>query len=434
MTSPPSRANAALRTATLEHADCCIVGAGPAGAVLALLLARQGVSVALLEGHEDFDRDFRGDALQPAPLDVLGQMGLADRVLDLALAQHATFPLHTPSETVAFFDVSGLKTPFPFIAMVPQARFLQLVTEEASRCSTFRLAMGARVEALVEDQDGRVSGVRYCAHDGWHEVRAQVVVGADGRFSRVRSLAGLEPIRTAPPFDLLWFRLPREASDAAGGVYLGSGQWLALLNRGDAWQVAYSLPKGGYQALRAAGLDELRRSVRRIVPWLADRTSALQDWNQAALLAVEVSHPRQWYRPGLLLLGDAAHTMSPVAGVGIGLAIQDAAEAANVLAPRLRAGRVAITDLAEVQRRREWAVRLVQAYQGVAQSWLLASQRDQAARIPIALRVQARVPLLRDLAARIFELGVRPVRLSASSGTSSGYAAGRSAQHARPSA
>jgi 2-polyprenyl-6-methoxyphenol hydroxylase-like FAD-dependent oxidoreductase len=194
------------------------------------------------------------------------------------------------------------------------------------------------------------------------------------------------------------------------------------------------LPKGGYQALRAAGLDELRCSVRRIVPWLADRTSALQDWNQAALLAVEVSHLRQWYRPGLLLLGDAAHTMSPVAGVGIGLAIQDAAEAANVLAPRLRAGRVAITDLAEVQRRREWAVRLVQAYQGVAQSWLLASQRDQAARIPIALRVQARVPLLRDLAARIFGLGVWPVRLSASSGTSSGYAAGRSAQHARPSA
>jgi 2-polyprenyl-6-methoxyphenol hydroxylase-like FAD-dependent oxidoreductase len=176
MTSPPSRANAALQTATLEHADCCIVGAGPAGAVLALLLARQGVRVALLERHEDFDRDFRGDALQPSALDVLGQMGLADGVLDLALAQHATFPLHTPSETVAFFDVSGLKTPFPFIAMVPQARFLQLVTEEASLCTTFRLAMGARVEALVEDQAGRVSGVRYHAHDGWHEVRSQLVV------------------------------------------------------------------------------------------------------------------------------------------------------------------------------------------------------------------------------------------------------------------
>jgi 2-polyprenyl-6-methoxyphenol hydroxylase-like FAD-dependent oxidoreductase len=154
MPSTTGRANTSLESATLEHVDCCIVGAGPAGAVLALLLARQGVSVALLEGHEDFDRDFRGDALQPAALDVLGQMGLADRVLDLALAQHATFPSHTPSETVAFFDVSGLKTPFPFIAMVPQARFLQLVTEEASRRSTFRLAMGARVEALVEDQDG----------------------------------------------------------------------------------------------------------------------------------------------------------------------------------------------------------------------------------------------------------------------------------------
>jgi 2-polyprenyl-6-methoxyphenol hydroxylase-like FAD-dependent oxidoreductase len=389
----------------LVHADCCIVGGGPAGAVLALLLARQGVSVTLLEAHGDFNRDFRGDALQPAVLDLLGQMGLADRVLAFALARVPTFAVHTPSGTVSHANMSRLRTPYPFITMVPQVQFLNLVIEEAQRCPTFRLVMGARVEALVQDGDGHIRGVRYRAKDGWHEVRTQLVVGADGRSSRLRGLADMQPIRTGSPVDFLWFRLPRHATDPAGGIYVGDGGWAALLNRGAEWQVGYSLEKGGYARLWAQGLEALRRSVERRVPWVADRTDCLSDWHQTSLLSVQVCRLLRWYRPGLLLIGDAAHTMSPVGGVGISEAIQDAAVASNILGPRLTAGRVSEADLAAVQRRREWPVRIVQAYQRMTEGCFLALGTGTN-RLPLGFRLQARLPIVRNLAALIFGLGV----------------------------
>jgi 2-polyprenyl-6-methoxyphenol hydroxylase-like FAD-dependent oxidoreductase len=399
------------RAPIVEPADCCIVGGGPAGAVLALLLARQGIAVTLLEAHGDFDRDFRGDALQPAALDLMGQMGLADRLLALALARTPGFPIHTPSETLPFVNVSRLKTQYPFMTIVPQVRFLDLVFSEARQCPTFRLIMGARVEALVKDDDGHVRGVRYRASDGWHEIRTHLVVGADGRSSRLRSLAGLKPVRAATPFDILWFRLPRQETDPGPGAYLGDGGHLAVQNRGTQWQVGLSLPKGGYARLRAAGLDALHRSVELRAPWLAGRTGALDSWNQTSLLVVESCRLQRWYRPGLLLIGDAAHTMSPVGGVGISVAIQDAAVASNVLAPCLLAGRVRVADLAEVQDRRELPVRIVQSYQSVIQNWLQSTPRGTiAGRIPLGFRVQESSPL-RNLAARIFGLGVWPVQL-----------------------
>ena len=336
-------------------------------------------------------------------------MGLADRLLAVALARIPVFPIHTPSESLPLNDVSRLRTLYPFMTIVPQVRFLDLIVAEAQRCPTFRLVMGARVEALVQDDKGHVHGVRYRAKDGWHEVRTQLVVGADGRSSRLRSLAGLEAVRAATPFDVLWFRLPRQQTDPPGGVYLGHGGWMALQDRGAQWQIGYTLAKGGYARLRALGLEALRRSVELQAPWLVGRTEALQDWNQTSVLAVESCRLRRWYRPGLLLIGDAAHTMSPVGGVGISVAIQDAAVASNVLGPRLRAGRVNMADLAAVQRRREWPVRIVQAYQGVVQKWLLAAADG---RVPLGFRVQERIPILRHLAARIFGLGVWPVRLS----------------------
>ena len=399
---------------TVEQTDCCIVGGGPAGAVLALLLARQGVRVTLLEAHGDFNRDFRGDALQPAVLQVLAQMGLADRVLALALARFSSFPFHTPSGSVHHADVSRLKTPYPFIAMVPQARFLDLIVSEAQRWPAFRLVMGARVEALVREADGHVSRVRYRSSEGWHEIRTQLVIGADGRSSRLRGLAGLEPIRTASPIDMLWFRVPRRATDPSGGAYLGDGGWVGLLNRGAEWQVGYSLQKGGYARLRAQGLDALRRSVEVRVPWLADRTDALRDWQQTSLLSVEVCRLRRWYAPGVLLIGDAAHTMSPVGGVGISEAIQDAVVASNILGPRLCARNVRDSDLAAVQRRREWPVRIVQGYQRLTEASLMAtSAGGTAGRVRLGLRMQARIPFLRDIAGRIFGLGVWPARVRA---------------------
>ena len=408
MTAPASEAPEA------ERAACCVVGGGPAGAVLALLLARQGVAVTLLEAHGDFDRDFRGDVLQPGALDLLGQLGLADRVLALALARYPTPPIRTAAEAVAFQDVGRLRTPYPFVAVVPQVRLLGLVIAEARRCPTFRLVMGARAEALLRDAAGAVRGVRYRARDGWHELRTPLVVGADGRFSRLRALAGLAPVRAASPIDQLWFRLPRRAADPAAGVYVGDGGWAVLHNRGAEWQVGYSLPKGGYARLRAEGLEALRRAVALRIPWLGDRTGALHDWRQASLLVVEADRLRRWYRPGLLLIGDAAHTMSPVGAVGITVALQDAAVAANVLGPRLRGGRLGLADLAAVQRRREGPVRLVQAYQRLLQGWMLGTRRGVAARrVPLGFRVQARVPLLRALAAQILGLGGWPVRLRA---------------------
>jgi 2-polyprenyl-6-methoxyphenol hydroxylase-like FAD-dependent oxidoreductase len=400
--------------------DCCIVGAGPAGAVLALLLARQGIRVTLLEAHTDFDRDFRGDALQPAALDLIAQMGLGPALLGQALSTHATFPLHTAEQTLPFLDVSRLRTPYPFIAMVPQSRFLELVVNEADKLPTFERVMGARVESLLHDASGAVTGVGYrnALDNTASTLEARLVVAADGRFSRVRTLANLTPRRQASPFDLLWFRLPRRPTDRGGGVYVGRGGWLVLLNRDTEWQIALSLPKGGYAQLRARQPKDLHHILANCVPWLADRADSLTDWSQTSLLSVEVNRVPHWYAPGLLLIGDAAHTMSPVAGVGITLAIQDAVVAANVLGPRLvRHQPVRQADLKNIQRQREWPVRTVQAYQGIAHRWLAAC-RD--GRPPLPLRAQARFAPMRTLAARVFGLGVVVVRLeSAKAGMTS---------------
>jgi len=295
--------------------------------------------------------------------------------------------------------------------LVRQAELLELIVAEASSLPTFRLISGARAEALIHDEQSQIRGVRYRTRGGSYDLRARLVVGADGRFSRLRALAQLRPVRTAPVFDLLWFRVPREPSDRGGGVYLGRRGWLVLLNRGTAWQVAYSLPKGGFAALRGAGLGELDRSVSEMAPWLAGRAEAVRSWQETSLLSVEVNHVRQWYRPGLLLIGDAAHTMSPVAGVGISLAIQDAVVAANVLAAPLRRGSIEVADLARIQRRREWPIRIVQAYQGLMHRWLAHEQTSQTPSVPLALRLHAQVAPLRDVVARVFGLGVWPVRL-----------------------
>src|ERR1051325_10300986 len=397
--------------AAVDRTTCCIVGGGPAGVMLALLLARQGVPVTLLEGHADFSREFRGDGIVPSTLEVLDDLGLLDRVFELPHSRHQTIAVRTANGSIPLVEFDRVRTRHPYYVRLPQARFLELLASVAGDYPSFRLVMGARVEQLIEE-GGVINGVRYRDQGGWHTVRASLTVGADGRFSRVRDLAGLQSTRSAYPIDFLWFRLPTSPTDpdSVGGVYVGDAGCAYLRNRGQEWEVGYWLPKGRHQRLRAAGIAELRLMVDRLLPWMADRTSQLHDWRQTSLLSVESRRVRRWYRPGLLLIGDAAHVMSPIGGVGINLAIQDAVVTAKVAGPQLRAGTLRVSDLAAIERRREGATRLTQVLQDLALHTILGSAPNPGVRA-LAYLIQ-RVPALRDFRAHVFAFGgIVPTRV-----------------------
>jgi 2-polyprenyl-6-methoxyphenol hydroxylase-like FAD-dependent oxidoreductase len=348
----------------IQTVECCIAGGGPAGVVLGLLLARQGVNVLLLEAHQTFDRDFRGDTVHPSTVELLERIGLFDKLLALPHAAMLDFTFHYPDGSVSPVPSERDRARMPRSYQVPQHLLLNMLVDEAQRFSTFRVALGARVDELVHDANG-VCGVRYTSASGRHEVRATVVVGADGRFSKVRQLAGI-PLRVhGGPMDVLWFRLPKAGSDPerATGLYFGADGQLVIMDRPDGWQVGYVFAKGAYQRLRAAGIDALRQSVVELAGWLGSTIDALQDWRQTSLLSVESARVERWYAPGLLLIGDAAHVMTPVAGVGINYAVQDAVAAANILGPRLLTGTLRTADLASVQRCRVLPTRLMQAMQ-----------------------------------------------------------------------
>ncbi|SDM49957.1 FAD-dependent oxidoreductase [Allokutzneria albata] len=340
---------------------CCVVGGGPGGLVLAYLMARAGIEVTLLESQPDFDRDFRGDSLHPATLELMDQLGLADRLLELDHFRATTFSLHTPAQTLRTADYDRIGGKFPYVALMPQARFLDFLAREAAAYPGFTLRTGAKVTGLTEE-DGRVVGVR-C---GGESVRADLVIAADGRFSRMRRLADLPVTSLGGGGDILWFRLPRRADDppeADVDIYFGAGHYVGLLGGPDTWQVGYTIPKGGFPDARRAGVEPIREFLRATVPWLADRADLLTSFEQITLLSVDIARAKRWHRPGLLMIGDAAHVISPVGGNGILMAIQDAVVAANVLIPRLRAGAVPEEALAEVQRLREPAIEKVQAQQ-----------------------------------------------------------------------
>jgi 2-polyprenyl-6-methoxyphenol hydroxylase-like FAD-dependent oxidoreductase len=377
--------------------DCCIVGAGPAGVILGLLLAREGVNVTVLEAMHDFERDFRGDTLMPSTLELVDQLGLTQQLHRILHARLEEMRIYTPEGSIAYLEVGRLRTAFPYIMTVPQARFLEMITTEARRYPGFKLVLGARVRELVE-QDGAIVGVRYEGVDGPGEVRAALTVGADGRFSKVRQLGGFELVRTDQPCDVLSFRLPM-CQTGQPGLYAGQGQGYAVVvPRAGQWQVGYTLPKGGYRALRAAGLPALRDAVARLVPWLANDLPALRDWSQTALLSVESGRVRRWHRAGLLLIGDAAHVMSPVGGVGINSAIQDAVLTARLVGPKLEAGAPRLEDLARVQQAREWQVRLTQACQRMMQRRIMGGPGG----LPGLL---FRVGLTRRLISQVMALG-----------------------------
>lgn len=406
---PEAIANPAHDILNVETTSCCIVGGGPAGVVLALLLVRQGIPVTLLETHKDFDRDFRGDTIHPSVMQIMEELNLSDRLLQLPHGKMRQIKIQTPNDTITLADFSHLKTHYPYITMLPQVKFLEFIITEAQQYPHFNLVMGANVQELIAE-NGVTQGVRYRGQGGWHEVRAVLTVGADGRHSRLRQLGNFESINTSPPMDVLWFRLPKKPGDAEGGVgRIGQGHILVMLDRSDSWQIAFVIPKGGYQELRGAGLEALKKCIVNVAPELSSRIENLQDWSQVAFLAVESSRVKRWYHPGLLLIGDAAHIMSPVGGVGINYAIQDAVVTANVLTKPLKAGRVDERDLAKVQRKRELPIRIIQAFQALVQKQIFTRilNSDQIIQLPTFLRL----PILRDLPARLIALGVFPVHV-----------------------
>jgi 2-polyprenyl-6-methoxyphenol hydroxylase-like FAD-dependent oxidoreductase len=401
----------------VQETSCCIVGGGPGGMMLALLLVRRGVKVTILEMHRDFDREFRGDTIHPSAMEALDQIGLAEKLHEIPHTKVSGPTLQFANGTITPFNLGRLKTRFPYILMVPQSKFLEFIASEAAKYPNFKLVMHANVNHLVEE-GGVVRGIRYAGDDSVHEVRAQLVVGADGRFSQIRRLAGFEPVKTSAPMDVLWFRLPKLSgepeitSGAFGGI--GRGRILVLLERNEYWQSGLVFPKGQYQALHAKGIGAVREQICEIDPRFAKHAETLTDWHQLSLLSVESSCCPLWHKPGLLLIGDAAHVMSPVGGVGINYAIQDAVVAANVLTGPLKSCCLTEEHLSEVQRQREWPTRTIQRFQSFLQNRLIASvlQSQQAPNVPWQLRLLTQIPGLRDLPPRLIAFGPKRVRLT----------------------
>ena len=389
---------------------CCIAGGGPAGMMLGFLLARAGVDVVVLEKHADFLRDFRGDTIHPSTLELMYELGLLEEFLKLPHQKVERLSGQVGDERVQFIDLTHVPTHCKYIALMPQWDFLGFLAAHGRRYKSFDLRMRAEAADLIEE-GGRVVGVRAHTPDGALTIRADLVVGADGRHSTIREKAGLKSDDYGAPMDVLWFRLPRKDTDETETFgHIEAGMMLVMLNRGDYWQCAFLIPKGGIERVKAAGLDAFRARVVTLTPYFAERIAELKSWDDVKLLSVTVDRLRQWWRPGLICIGDAAHAMSPVGGVGINLAVQDAVAAANILAVPLRKGPVPVELLAKVQKRREWPTRMTQAVQIFVQNRIISNvlAMQTQPRAPFAVKLLDQFPWLRRLPARLIGMGFRP--------------------------
>ena len=392
------------------HTTCCVAGGGPAGMMLGFLLARAGVDVVVLEKHADFLRDFRGDTVHPSTLEVMHELGLLEEFLKLPHRQVRRLGGIVGDTPVRIADFSHLPTRCKFIALMPQWDFLNFLAERGRRYPLFHLHMRAEVTGLIEE-GGRIVGVRATTPDGELVVRSALVVGADGRTSVVRERAGLTVEDIGAPMDVLWMRLSRRESDGAEALgRIAAGRMFVMIDRGDYWQCAYVIRKGAADEIKAQGLDAFRNAIVEVAPLMRDRVEELKTWDDVKLLTVKIDRLPQWHRPGLLCIGDAAHAMSPVGGVGINLAVQDAVAAANRLAAPLRAGTLSEDDLTAVQQRRMFPTRMTQRLQVFIQnnvlSRVLASRGTIAPPWPV--RLVSSCPMLQRIPARLVGLGVRP--------------------------
>ncbi len=387
----------------------CIIGGGPAGVMLGLLLARAGLPVTVLEKHTNFFRDFRGDTIHPSTLEVLNELGLYDRFLQVPHSQVNGLSAIFGGEKFQMSDFSHLSTRAKFIALMPQWDFLNFLAAEAARYPTFTLRMGWEATGLIE-KEGVTVGVQAKTPDGMVEIPADLTVGCDGPHAVSRVAAHLPLVDDGVPIDVLWFRIARRPSDPENALgYMNYSRFVILINRNDYFQVGFLIAKGSFPALQQEGLPAFRESLERIVPFLAGRTGEIDSWEKVKLLTIQVNHLERWFSPGLLCIGDAAHAMSPVGGIGINIALQDAVASANILTEPLRSNGLSVYDLEHIQQYREGAVRKTQRVQLFAHRMLNRVLHSSGALTPpLPLRVATRVPGFQQMTGRFIGMGLQP--------------------------
>lgn len=397
-----------------QRVQVCVAGGGPAGMMLGVLLARVGIRVAVLEKHADFLRDFRGDTIHPSTMEIMHELGWLDEFLQLPHQKVETLTGQFGAKRIRIADLTHLPVKAPYIAMMPQWDFLNFLARKGQAYPSFQLCMQTEAVDLVM-REGRIAGVTAQHGDETFEICADLVVAADGRGSLMRDRAGLVPQEFGAPMDVLWFRLPRLPGDTdETQARFEVGRIFIMLNRGDYWQCAFVIPKGGDANIRAAGLPAFQAAVAGVLPIDTTRAVVITDWEQVKLLTVKVDRLLEWARPGLLCIGDAAHAMSPVGGVGVNLAVQDAVAAANVLTTPLLNNALTFDDVKRVQARRDWPTRMTQRLQLAMQNTVIAGALSATAAIkpPLAVRLISRFPYLSRLPARLLGLGFRPEHIT----------------------
>ena len=390
--------------------QCCIAGGGPAGMMLGFLLARAGVDVVVLEKHADFFRDFRGDTVHPSTLELMCELGLIDDFLKAPHQKVETLTGQVGAERIVMADFRHLPTRCKFIALMPQWDFLNFLAGQARRYPTFELRMKVEATDLIEEA-GRIVGLGAKTPNGPLAIRADLVVGCDGRHSTVREKAELMSDDYGAPMDVLWFRMSRKGGDSADTIgHIEAGRLMVMLDRGDYWQCAYVIPKGGIERVESEGLEVFRKRVVEMSPFLSDRVGELKSWDDVKLLSVTVDRLRKWWRPGLICIGDAAHAMSPIGGVGINVAVQDAVAAANRLAGPLRGGVVRDEDLQAIEERRTLPVRFTQWLQLTIQRQIISRvlETERRPKPPLFFQLFGVFPVLRRIPARLIGVGIRP--------------------------